>query len=55
MPVSPDIESLAIRRASSNEIREVAVHQGMYDLRADGLAKAAGGLTSLREVSRVAI
>jgi type IV pilus assembly protein PilB len=55
MPVSPDIESLAIRRASSNEIREVAVHQGMYDLRADGLAKASGGLTSLREVSRVAI
>jgi type IV pilus assembly protein PilB len=55
MPVSPEIESLTIRRASSNEIREVALSQGMYDLRADGLAKAAGGLTSLREVSRVAI
>ena len=55
MPVSPEIESLTIRRASSNEIREVALAQGMYDLRADGLAKAAGGLTSVREVSRVAI
>jgi type IV pilus assembly protein PilB len=55
MPVSPEIETLTIRRASSNEIREVALDQGMYDLRADGLAKAAGGLTSLREVSRVAI
>jgi type IV pilus assembly protein PilB len=55
MPVSPEIESLTIRRASSNEIREVALDQGMYDLRADGLAKAAGGLTSVREVSRVAI
>jgi type IV pilus assembly protein PilB len=55
MPVSPEIETLTIRRASSNEIREVAVAQGMYDLRADGLAKAAGGLTSVREVSRVAI
>ncbi|MFG1608729.1 GspE/PulE family protein [Actinoplanes sp. NPDC049265] len=55
MPVSPEIESLTIRRSSSNEIREVAVEQGMYDLRADGLAKAAGGLTSVREVSRVAI
>ncbi|GLY97347.1 ATPase, T2SS/T4P/T4SS family [Actinoplanes sp. NBRC 103695] len=55
MPVSAEIESLTIRRASSNEIREVAVAQGMYDLRADGLAKAAGGLTSVREVSRVAI
>jgi type IV pilus assembly protein PilB len=33
----------------------VALDQGMYDLRADGLAKATGGLTSVREVSRVAI
>ncbi|GAA0532301.1 hypothetical protein GCM10010172_11330 [Paractinoplanes ferrugineus] len=55
MPISPEIESLTIRRASSNEIREVALDQGMYDLRSDGLAKAAGGLTSIREVSRVAI
>jgi type IV pilus assembly protein PilB len=55
MPISPEIEALTIRRASTNEIREVALYQGMYDLRADGLAKAAGGLTSVREVSRVAI
>jgi type IV pilus assembly protein PilB len=55
MPVSPEIETLTIRRASSNEIREVALSQGMYELRADGLAKAAGGLTSVREVSRVAV
>jgi type IV pilus assembly protein PilB len=55
MPVSPEIESLTIRRASSTEIRDVALAQGMYELRADGLAKAAGGLTSVREISRVAI
>jgi type IV pilus assembly protein PilB len=55
MPISSEIESLTIRRASSNEIRDVALAQGMYELRADGLAKAAGGLTSIREVSRVAI
>ncbi|MFC7531330.1 GspE/PulE family protein [Actinoplanes sp. GCM10030250] len=55
MPISPEIESLTIRRASAGEIREVALAQGMYDLRADGLAKAAGGLTSIREVSRVAV
>ncbi|WP_246634886.1 GspE/PulE family protein [Actinoplanes hulinensis] len=55
MPVSPEIESLCIRRAAAGEIREVAVAQGMYDLRADGLAKAAGGLTSIREISRVAV
>ncbi|WP_229071951.1 GspE/PulE family protein [Actinoplanes sp. DH11] len=55
MPISPEIESLTIKRASAGEIREVALAQGMYELRADGLAKAAGGLTSLREVSRVAV
>jgi type IV pilus assembly protein PilB len=55
MPITPEIESLTIRRASTNEIREVALDQGMYALRWDGLAKAAGGLTSIREVSRVAI
>jgi len=55
MPITPEIESLTIRRASASEIREVALDQGMYELRADGLAKAAGGLTSVREVSRVAI
>ena len=55
MPISAEIESLTVRRVSSNEIREVALAQGMYDLRSDGLAKAAGGLTSVREVSRVAI
>jgi type IV pilus assembly protein PilB len=55
MPISPEIESLTIRRASTGEIRAVALEQGMYDLRADGLAKASGGLTSVREISRVAI
>jgi type IV pilus assembly protein PilB len=55
MQVSPEIESLTIKRASAGEIREVALAQGMYELRADGLAKTAGGLTSLREISRVAV
>ncbi|GAA0796618.1 GspE/PulE family protein [Spirilliplanes yamanashiensis] len=55
MPVTAEIETLAVRRASAGEIREVAVAQGMYDLRADGLAKAAAGQTSIREVLRVAI
>jgi type IV pilus assembly protein PilB len=55
MPISPEIEALTIRRASAGEIRVVAIEQGMYDLRADGLAKAVNGLTSIREVLRVAI
>ncbi|HET9518034.1 MAG TPA: GspE/PulE family protein [Actinoplanes sp.] len=55
MPVTPEIEALAITRASAGEIRSVAVAQGMYDLRSDGLAKAMNGLTSVPEVLRVAI
>jgi type IV pilus assembly protein PilB len=55
MPVTSEIESLAIKRASATEVRTIAVDQGMYDLRADGLAKAAAGQTSIREVMRVAI
>ena len=55
MPVSPEMESLTIRRASSVEIREFALAQGMYGLRTDGLVKAVGGLTSVREVSRIAV
>ena len=55
MPITSEIETLAIRRSSATEIRDVALDQGMYDLRADGLAKAAAGQTSIREVLRVAI
>jgi type IV pilus assembly protein PilB len=55
MPVTEEIERLAIARASANEIRRVALSEGFTDLRTDGLRKAANGQTSLKEVMRVAI
>ncbi|GGJ76164.1 hypothetical protein GCM10010123_02690 [Pilimelia anulata] len=55
MGVSQEIETLAVRRASSSEIREIALDQGMRSLRVDGFAKSAMGLTSVQEVLRVAI
>jgi len=55
MPVSEQIEKLAVRHASAHEIAKTARAEGMWELRADGLAKAAGGQTSLREVVRVAV
>ena len=55
MPVSEEIEHLAVRRTSAHEIQKVAYAEGMFSLRTDGLAKAAEGLTSLAEVLRVAI
>ena len=55
MPVTEDIERLAVERASANEVMHVAVEQGMDVLRVDGLRKVAAGETSLSEVIRVAI
>ncbi|WP_344201098.1 GspE/PulE family protein, partial [Pseudolysinimonas kribbensis] len=53
MPVSEDIERLAVARASSAEIGRAAVAQGMSTLRDDGWAKAQLGLTSIEEILRV--
>jgi type IV pilus assembly protein PilB len=53
--VSEEIERLTVQRASSHEIQKQAVAEGMRDLRADGLSKAAEGQTSLQEVIRVAV
>jgi type IV pilus assembly protein PilB len=55
MPMSPEIEHLTIKHASSNEIGRVAAEQGMYVLRVDGLKKAQDGHTSIQEVMRVAV
>jgi type IV pilus assembly protein PilB len=55
MPVSEEIESLAVARASASEIRRVALAEGMLPLRSDGLGKAAEGLTTMEEVLRVTV
>jgi type IV pilus assembly protein PilB len=55
MPVSEEVEALAVNRASAHEIQRVARAEGMADLRIDGLAKAADGQTSVPEVLRVAV
>ena len=53
MPVSEEIERLTVERVSAEELRKVAVQQGMLTLRQDGLEKARMGLTSLEEIFRV--
>jgi type IV pilus assembly protein PilB len=55
MPVSEEIERLTVQRASAHDVQRVAMAEGMRDLRADGLAKAAEGQTSIHEVARVAV
>jgi type IV pilus assembly protein PilB len=55
MPITEEIERLAIARASATEIRKVAVGAGMVTLRDDGLHKVARGDTTLEEVIRVTV
>jgi type IV pilus assembly protein PilB len=55
MPMTEEIEVLTAERKSSEEIRKVAIEQGMTTLREDGLEKARAGTTSLEEIFRVVI
>jgi type IV pilus assembly protein PilB len=55
MTVSEAVEKLAVERASSHDIANVAMNEGMEMLRTDGLRKAAAGETTLPEVLRVAV
>ena len=51
--ISEEIKDLIIQRASSYEIKELALKKGMVTLREDALKKFALGLTTLDEVIRV--
>ncbi len=53
LPVDDEIRDLVIKRASSYEIKDLALKKGMITLREDALKKFALGLTTLDEVIRV--
>ncbi|HEV7162513.1 MAG TPA: ATPase, T2SS/T4P/T4SS family [Solirubrobacteraceae bacterium] len=53
MKMTPEIQTLALERKPSEEIRDVAVRQGMTRLRDDGLQKVRQGRTSIAEIARV--
>jgi type IV pilus assembly protein PilB len=53
MPISEDIERMAVERASALAIGQVAREQGMLTLRDDGMAKVLAGVTTLEEILRV--
>lgn len=50
MAISPALRHLILRGGSTDEIRDLAVEEGMITLRTDGMAKVAAGITSLEEV-----
>ncbi|MBI3634741.1 MAG: Flp pilus assembly complex ATPase component TadA, partial [Candidatus Rokubacteria bacterium] len=51
--ITEEVRSLTLRRASSREIRRLAVENGMLTLRHDGWRKAAEGITTVEEILRV--
>ena len=53
MEVTEEIERLIVERGHSEDIKKVAVAQGMLTLRQVGLAHVRGGMTSVEEVLRV--
>jgi type IV pilus assembly protein PilB len=54
MMMTAKVRELAFQGASTQEIRKVAISQGMKTLYRDAIAKAMKGLTTLEEVARVA-
>jgi len=50
MPISESIREMILDRASSSEIRDQAIKEGMITLRKDGILKIKEGITSLEEV-----
>ncbi len=55
MVMTEELESLAVGRASREDLERAAVEQGMRTLWDDGLAKVASGITSLEELGRVLV
>jgi type IV pilus assembly protein PilB len=53
--MSEEIETLAVKRATREELETKATEQGMRSLWDDGLAKVVSGVTSLEELGRVLV
>jgi type IV pilus assembly protein PilB len=53
MRMSDELRELAIKRASADQIRKLAVKEGMQVLQLDGFDKVRAGITSIEEVARV--
>jgi len=51
--IDEEIRSAILRKASANEIKQIAVKNGMTTMLVDGFKKALSGLTTIEEVLRV--
>jgi type IV pilus assembly protein PilB len=55
MMMSDEIARLTVEEATTEDIKKVAIEQGMLTLRQDGLEKVRQGVTSIEEVVRVIV
>ena len=55
LKVTENMQKLIINKASTNEIRQLAIEEGMCTLRMDGLDKVKQGITSIEELLRVIV
>ncbi|HLF69991.1 MAG TPA: ATPase, T2SS/T4P/T4SS family, partial [Actinomycetota bacterium] len=55
MLMTEEIERLAVERRTSDDIKRLALEQGMRSLRTDGMEKVKMGMTSLEEIQRVIV
>lgn len=53
LEVNDEIRNLIVKRTAAEEIKSVALKNGMIPLMTDGVNKAGGGITTLEEVIRV--
>lgn len=54
LAVKPSLQKLILERASLEELRDAALQEGMITLKEDGIAKALQGITTIKEIMRVA-
>ncbi len=54
LTVTPSIQKLILNRPSNDELRMVALREGMISLKDDGIDKVRQGITTIREIMRVA-
>jgi type IV pilus assembly protein PilB len=55
LEMSEQLESLAVSKASREDLERAAISEGMRTLWDDGIAKVAAGLTSVEELARVSV
>jgi type IV pilus assembly protein PilB len=55
MVMSEAIRTLCVERATTDQIKHVAIEEGMKTLRQDGFEKVKLGVTSLEEILRVIV